>query len=72
MEACVYIYQIFIFLVEYTVSGLYYYCPDLFFPYSFLLPAFAYGLVCLAMAYTASHMGSVLQVTDPFPLLSLL
>uniref|UniRef100_A0A8C8DC81 Sodium-dependent multivitamin transporter n=1 Tax=Oncorhynchus tshawytscha TaxID=74940 RepID=A0A8C8DC81_ONCTS len=23
--------------------------------------AFAYGLVCLAMAYTASHMGSVLQ-----------
>lgn len=25
-------------------------------------PAFAYGLICLGMAYISSHLGSVLQV----------
>lgn len=29
-----------------------------------VFPALAYGLVCLAMAYIASLMGSVLQVRD--------
>lgn len=30
-------------------------------------PALVYGLVCLAMAYIASRMGSVLQVSAPLP-----
>uniref|UniRef100_A0A8K9XV41 Solute carrier family 5 member 6a n=1 Tax=Oncorhynchus mykiss TaxID=8022 RepID=A0A8K9XV41_ONCMY len=40
------------------------YCPTMTEAKATLLSkglAFAYGLVCLAMAYTASHMGSVLQ-----------
>uniref|UniRef100_A0A673XAI0 Sodium-dependent multivitamin transporter n=1 Tax=Salmo trutta TaxID=8032 RepID=A0A673XAI0_SALTR len=40
------------------------YCPAMTEAKATLLSkglAFAYGLVCLAMAYTASHMGSVLQ-----------